>query len=116
MTRSRKIARHSRAVVRHRRRVKGGNILRDIISFGKKANRFLKRTKLISNIGKALDKGGVPYAGKIGKVAGVLGYGKRKRVVIRRRRRKGRGVNPAGGALRLAGSRGRGKKTLSIAY
>lgn len=48
---------------------------------------FIKKHKLVSTIGNALGSVGVPYAGAIGKAAGVLGYGRRRRY----RRRSGLG-------------------------
>ena len=48
------------------------------MSFLKKANQWLRKTGIISKVGKALSDV-VPYAGDIGKVAGRLGYGKRGR-------------------------------------
>jgi hypothetical protein len=41
-------------------------------------NDFLKKHRLISTVGNALGSVGVPYAGLVGKAAGVLGYGKRR--------------------------------------
>ena len=69
-----------------RRRHQGGS-LKDI--FGK-VNRFLKEHKLISRGAAALaPHAGTfgPLVGKIGSVAGALGYGKRR---PRRRRRRPR--------------------------
>ena len=97
----------SRRVHRGRRAVYGGSLR----SWLGKAKRFLKRTKLISRSGNVLGKLGVPYAGTIGKIAGVVGYGARGGSLGRGRRvrvvRRGRGL---GGALRLAGA---GKKRLA---
>lgn len=74
-------------------------------SFLKKANTWLKKTKFLSTAGKALGAAGVPYASDAGKVAGVLGYGRRRRRTVRRRsRRKGAGLRLAGAGLGLAGS------------
>ena len=42
-------------------------------------NNFLKKTKIISNVGRMAGGLGVPYAGAVGSVAGALGYGRRKR-------------------------------------
>ena len=101
----------SRAVVRRRRRVQNGKGFWD---FAKKASRWLRKTKLISKAGNILSTAGVPYAGKVGNIAKVLGYGKRKscKRVVRRRRRTGKGIGLAGGALRLAG--GAKKKGMMI--
>ena len=85
-----------------RGRVKG----RGLFDFIKKGIGFLRKHKVISNIGNTLGSMGVPYASKIGGVAGSLGFG-------RRRRRKGYGLTPAGGSLRLAG---RGRKKCNKMY
>ena len=66
-----------------RRRMRG----RGIGDFLKRANSFLKSSKLVSTVGNALGAAGIPFASQIGSVAGSLGYGRRRR----------------GGALRLAG-------------
>jgi hypothetical protein len=87
-------------VRRSRRKMRGGSIM----SWIKSANRFLKKHKILSTAGSLIGKTGLPYASQIakaGKVAGVMGYG-----------RRGRGVTPTGGmyrrrkggALRLAGA------------
>jgi len=77
--------------------------------FAGKANKFLKKSKLISSGLSAIDH---PYAQAGSLAAGAIGYGKRKRVV--RRRRKGRGISLAGGGISLAGGAlrlaGAGKK------
>lgn len=57
------------------------------MDFLKKANRWLRKSKIISKVGRALGDSGIPYASKIGDIAGKLGYGRRR-----------------GGALRLAGA------------
>lgn len=64
---------------RRRRRRHGGNIFSSI-------NDFLKKHRIISTVGKALGSAGLPYVGAIGNAAKILGYGKRKRVGVRRRR------------------------------
>lgn len=75
-----------------------------------KVKKFLRRTKLISKAGKIADVVGLtPQIGDLGRYAGKHGFG-RKKVV--RRRRRGRGISTAGGALSLAGY-GR-KKRLSV--
>jgi len=63
-----------------------------------KAAKFIKEHKLISRAGAALS-GLHPGFGTAGKVAGVLGYG--------RRHHRGSGLGLAGGALRLAGAAAR---------
>ncbi len=47
------------------------------------AHDFIKSHKLVSTIGNALGSVGVPYAGAIGKAAGLIGYGRRRRRVRR---------------------------------
>jgi len=89
--------RRRRGGVRKGRRVKG----KGLFDFVKSASKFLRKHKIISSVGSALGNMGLPYAGAIGSAAGSLGFGKRRRV----RRRKGYGLSPAGGALRLAGGR-----------
>lgn len=64
---------------------------RGFMDFIGKANNFLKSSKLVSSIGNALGSAGVPFASKIGSIAGTLGYG---------RRRRGRGLNLAGSGRR----------------
>jgi hypothetical protein len=71
--------------VKRRRRMRG----RGIGDFLKRANNFLKSSKLVSTVGSALGAAGIPYADKIAGVASSLGYGRRRR---------------RGGALRLAGA------------
>lgn len=68
-----------------------------------KINDFLKKHRIISTVGKALGSVGVPYAGAIGNAAGVLGYGRRRRVRRRAggRRRVYRRRRVAGGRRRV---------------
>ena len=125
MPRSRR-KRSTRAVVRRKRRKprqRGGNFWGKLSKFGRSANRWLKKTKMISRSAKIGSMLGVPYVGTAGKVAGMAGYGKRRRKVRRRRRKQrgrgvsivGGGVGVSGGGIYLAGARrqrGRGfKKT-----
>jgi len=72
----------------HRRR--GGSFW----GFLKKANSWLRRSGAISKVANALGSAGVPFASKIGSVAGTLGYG-------RRRRGRGGALVPAGGMYRM---------------
>ncbi len=123
MPRRKRTTKRKTAVARrrtYRRSMRG----RGFMSFLKGANRFLKKTKLLSRGGKALSMLGVPYAGTAGRVAGAVGYGKRrskrrfKRVV--RRRKRGRGASLAGGRYRKGGGvflagRGLKKKPMSRA-
>lgn len=82
------------------RRLKG----RGIGAFLKKANAFLKKTKIVSKLGNAYAKYGgmvgAPHASNVGRVAGVagqMGYGRRRR---RPRRMVGSGLRLAGGSRR----------------
>ena len=68
------------------RRMKG----KGFIDFIKKVGSWFKSNKIISTVGNALGAAGVPYASKIGSVAGSIGLGRKR-----------------GGALRLAGAGGR---------
>ena len=77
-----------RRVHRVRRRRQRG---RGFMEWMGKANNFLRSSKLVSRVGSALGRAGVPYAGQIAGIAGKLGYGRRS---VRRHR---------GGSLRLAG-------------
>jgi len=96
---TKKRASRSRAVViRRRRRMHGKGFWSSLKKFGRKANTFLKKTHLISRAAKYVP---LPYAGRVGQIAGVLGYGKKRRVV---RRRKGRGINLPGAGINLAGA------------
>lgn len=71
-----------------RRTMKG----RGFLDFFKKVGKWFKDNKVISKVGNALGAAGVPYASKVGEVAGSIGLGRRRR---------------RGGALRLAGGRRR---------
>ena len=89
----------SRLKSRITRRVLG----RGVKDFLKKADSFLQRTKLLSNVGSALNSTVMPmqYRGIADKAldyARSKGYGKRK-IVIKR----GGSLRPAGGALMSAG-------------
>jgi len=81
------MGRRRRRVGRPRRR--GGNLLSDIGNALSSAHNFIRKNKLISTVGNALGSVGVPYAGAIGKAAGILGYGRRRRRRVRHRRRGG---------------------------
>ena len=100
---------------RGKRRMRGRGWWDSIKKFAVKANKFLKKSKLISTGLAAIDN---PYAQAGSLAAGAIGYGKRRKRVVRRRR-KGRGISLAGsgrcgGALRLAGA-GK-KKRMGIMY
>ena len=76
------------------------------MDFLKGANKFLKDTKLISTLAPAL--GLIPGVGEVaaplvGTVAGSLGYGKRR--PHKKKMTAGRGLNPSGRGLMLAGQR-----------
>ena len=89
----------SRLKSRITRRVLG----RGVKDFLKKADNFLQRTKLLSNVGSALNSTVMPmqYRGIADKAldyARSKGYGKRKIVY-----KRGGSLRPAGGALMSAG-------------
>lgn len=80
-------------VVRRRaRRMRG----RGFLSFAKKVGKWLKKTKLLSRGASVLSDSGVPYVGAAGKIAGIAGFGRKRRCVTRCRRRKGAGLRLAG--------------------
>lgn len=68
-------------------------------------NNFLKKSKIISSLTPVLSA--IPGVGEIampiGAAAGALGYGKKKRAAPKKKR--GAGLNPGGGSLRLAGQK-----------
>jgi len=98
---SRKLVRRRRP----RRRLRGGSFWTKLKKFGLNANKWLRKNKIISNSAKIAKLVGVPHAGIIGAAASMGGYGKRgRRKCAKYCRRKGRGLNPGGGALRLAGA------------
>ena len=76
------------------RRKRGGGFMDAL----KSAHNWIKSNKIISTVSNALGKIGVPYAGAIGTAAGTLGYGRRRRVVRRKRvvRRHGGAINIRG--------------------
>jgi hypothetical protein len=53
----------------------GGSFLESLGQFGSRINDYLKDTKLVSKVGSVLGAVGVPFAGTVGNVANVLGYG-----------------------------------------
>lgn len=104
-----------RSTALQRRRVyRRGMRGKGFMSFLKKANRWLRKTKVLSTVGKALGAAGVPHVGKYAGMAGKLGYGRRRRVV--RRRRRGRGLRLAGSGLGLAGGRKKKMYPRGIAF
>ena len=80
---------HRRMVRRSTKRQRGGSLG----SWLRKAHDFIKKNKLISRIGGILGSAGVPYAGGIASVAGMHGYGRRRRRVV------GRGLRLPGGSM-----------------
>ena len=91
----------SSRVSRHRRVI--GGAVRDFMN---KANQFLKKTQLLSNVGSLLNKSVVPMqfrgiGDRVVDFAKKSGYGRRK---IKRVRSNMMRVNrPMGGSLRVAG-------------
>jgi len=87
-----------------RRRQRGGSFM----SFLKRVGKFFKRTKLISRAGRLAGMLGVPYVGTIGRAAGAVGLGRRRRYRRRKTRRggslklAGQGLNPTGGSIRYS--------------
>ncbi len=64
---------------RKRRSNQAGQGIKEIVAGAKKVNDWLRKTKAISKVAGVLGSAGVPYASSIGKVAGSVGYGKRRR-------------------------------------
>ena len=81
------VVRRTRRPIRRRRvrRARGGGFMDALRS----AHDWIKKNKIISTVGSALGRVGVPYAGAIGTAASTLGYGRRRRRVVRRRWRGG---------------------------
>lgn len=50
-----------------------------VMDWLKKANDYLRKSKVISGVAGALGNAGVPYASQVAGVAGKLGYGRRKK-------------------------------------
>ena len=78
-----------RRMVRRSTRQRGGSLG----SWLRKAHDWIKKNKIISRVGGILGSAGVPYAGGIASVAGMHGYG------AKRRRRVGRGLRLPGGSM-----------------
>lgn len=57
-----------------RKSQRGAGIGQDIMSGLKSVERWARKNKAVSKVGRALDSVGVPYAGKVAKVASQLGY------------------------------------------
>ena len=62
----------------------------------KSAHNWIRSNKIISTVGNALGKIGVPYAGAIGTAAGTLGYRRRRRRTRRRVVRRRGAINIRG--------------------
>ena len=88
------VVRRTRRPIRRRRarRARGGGFMDALRS----AHIWIKKNKIISTVGSALGRVGVPYAGAIGTAASTLGYG-RRRIVRKRRPLRPRAI---GGSLR----------------
>ena len=67
---------------RHRYRGRG------FFDFIKKAGKWLKKNRIISQVGSVLGEAGVPYASRISKGAAAVGYGRRRRCHVKKYRRK----------------------------
>ncbi len=63
---------HQNRIRSRRHRMHGGGLWDWI----KKAHNWIRSNKVISRVGNALGAVGVPYAGLVGKAAGVVGYGR----------------------------------------
>ncbi len=93
-------------MVTYRRRLPGRprrRVGRGLMDMIRSAHNWIKSNKIISTVGNALGKAGVPYAGAIGTAAGTLGYGRRRRVV-RPRVRRVRYLRPRVRRRRVGGS------------
>jgi len=87
----------------------GGSFFGDVGNALSKAHDFIKSHKLVSSVANGLSAAGVPYAGTVGKIAGILGYG-----APRRRRARG-GAFDIKGALTKAHTFVKEKKLISNA-
>ena len=77
---------------------RGGSRGKKVMKFIAKANSWLRKSKVLSNLGSKYGKSNLPYANAVGKAAGYagqMGYG---------RRRRGLGLSRAGSGLRRAGA------------
>ena len=70
------VRRRHRHVIRRKHRKRGSGLWDAL----KSAHNWIKSNKIISTVGNALGKVGVPYAGAIGTAAGTLGYGRGRKV------------------------------------
>ena len=85
-----------------RNKMAGGKL--NIMKWLNNFNKFLKRTKLLTSVGKASFNRNNPYANIALDVARQEGYGRKRKVI--RRRRKGGSLTPIGGSLRPVGGSG----------
>jgi len=86
-----------------RRMVGRGSIGKNIMKWLGQVNKFLKRSKILTSLGKTKFGSNNPYANIGLDVARQEGYG-RKRRVVRRRRKIGGSLRPVGGSLGPIGS------------
>lgn len=90
---------------RSRRRTRGGRFrfrlpLKKMLRWGSKANRFLKKNKVLSTLGAVYGNSGMRGSNAIKQgapIASQFGYGRRR---VRRRRRRGGALRAAGGMCR----------------
>ena len=80
-----------------RNKMRGGNIGKNIMKWLGQVNNFLKRSKILTSLGRTKFGSNNPYANIGLDVAKQEGYGRRRRVV--RRRRMGGSLRPVGGSL-----------------
>ena len=85
-----------------RNKMSGGSFGKNIMKWLGQVNNFLKRSKILTSLGKVKFGSNNPYANIGLDVARQEGYGRRRRVV--RRRRMGGSLGPIGGSLRPVGS------------
>ena len=79
-----------------RNKMRGGNIGKNIMKWLGQVNNFLKRSKILTSLGKVKFGSNNPYANIGLDVARQEGYGRKRRVV---RRRRGGSLRPVGGSL-----------------
>ena len=76
--------------------MRGGNIGKNIMKWLGQVNNFLKRSKILTSLGRTKFGSNNPYANIGLDVARQEGYGRKRRVV---RRRRGGSLRPVGGSL-----------------
>jgi hypothetical protein len=79
-----------------RNKMRGGNIGKNIMKWLGQVNNFLKRSKILTSLGRTKFGSNNPYANIGLDVARQEGYGRKRRVV---RRRRGGSLRPVGGSL-----------------